>query len=56
MFDVASFTQHITNVFTSVQEKTKKGTSDHIKEIQAFQKYFELPTNLMILDEPSEKQ
>lgn len=41
MFDVATFTQHLTYVFASVQEKTKKGTSTHIKEIQAFQKYFE---------------
>lgn len=41
MFDVSVFTQYLTNTFASVQDKYKKGTQTHIKEIQAFQKYFE---------------
>lgn len=41
MFNVETFTQHLTNVFAYEQESTKKDTSTHIKEIQAFQKYFE---------------
>lgn len=31
----------LTKAFTFVQEKVKKGISTHIKEIQAFQNYFE---------------
>lgn len=41
MFKVPAFTQHLTIAFPSVQERSKKGISSHIKEIQAFQKYFE---------------
>lgn len=41
MFDVYAFTQHLTNSFAYVQDKSKKGTLTHIKEIQAFQKNFE---------------
>lgn len=40
MFDVKTFTQHLINVFSFVQERTKKGTSTYIKEIKAFEKYF----------------
>ena len=48
MFGVTDFNNHITKAFAFVQDKTKKGTHRHIKEIQAFQKYFETvynPTN-----------
>lgn len=42
VFDVHAFTQHLTKAFTFVQDKSKKGISNHIREIQAFQKYFEI--------------
>lgn len=40
-FDVAAFTTQLTNAFSFVQDRTKKGIQRHIKEIQKFQKYFE---------------
>lgn len=33
--------QHITDAFASIQDQHKKGITTHIKEIRAFQKYFE---------------
>lgn len=33
--------QHLTNAYSSLQQKFKKGKDRHIKEIQTFQKYFE---------------
>lgn len=41
MFDVLAFNKHLTTAFASIQERSKKGISTHIKEIQVFQKYFE---------------
>ncbi|XP_058748016.1 uncharacterized protein LOC131620851 [Vicia villosa] len=41
IFDADSLAQELTAAFTDVQENFKKGTSTHIKEIQAFQKFFE---------------
>lgn len=41
-YDVPSFTQHIDKAFLLMQERTKKGTYTLIKEIQAFQNYFEI--------------
>lgn len=38
---VEGFTKHLTRAFSFVQDKIKKGKFTHIKEIQAFQKYFE---------------
>ena len=49
MCGIKDFQKHLTKAFASVQDKTKKGTQWHIKEIQAFQKYFETfynPTDL----------
>lgn len=40
-FNVPAFHHHLTKVFSSVQDKVKKGLSTHIKKVQAFQKYFE---------------
>ena len=40
-YEVPSFIQHIDKAFLSVQERTKKCTHTLIKEIQAFQIYFE---------------
>jgi hypothetical protein len=40
-YDVSSFIQHFDKAFLLVQEKTKKDTYTLIKEIQAFQYYFE---------------
>lgn len=40
-YDVPSFIQHFYKAFLLVQERTKKGTYTLIKEIQAFQNYFE---------------
>lgn len=39
--DVATISQHLTGSFSYLLQKFKKGISKHIKEIQAFQKYFE---------------
>ena len=39
--DVSAFSSLIDQAFPDVQEKIKKSKSTHIKEIQAFQKYFE---------------
>src|SRR3954471_13965103 len=41
IFDADSLAQELTAAFTDVQENFQKGTSTHIKEIQAFQKFFE---------------
>jgi hypothetical protein len=41
MFNVSAFTQHLTIDFASLQDRSKKGISTRIKEIQAFQKYFD---------------
>src|SRR3954471_22267169 len=41
IFDVDSLAQELTAAFIDVQENFQKGTSTHIKEIQAFQKFFE---------------
>src|SRR3954464_14997368 len=41
IFDAESLTRKLTEAFADVQEKFHKGTSTHIKEIQAFQKFFE---------------
>lgn len=38
---VEGFTEHLTKVFSLVYNIVKKGISTHIKEIHAFQKYFE---------------
>lgn len=40
-YDAPSFTQHFNKAFFFEQEKIKKGTYTHIKEIQAFQNYFQ---------------
>lgn len=40
--DSATISQHLTDVFSSLQQKFDKGRSKHLKEIQAFQKYFEI--------------
>lgn len=39
--DAAIISQHITNAFSSLQEKIDKGRSKHLKDIQDFHKYFE---------------
>src|SRR3954469_9324233 len=39
--DAESLARELTEAFDDVQEKFHKGTSTHIKEIQAFQKFFE---------------
>src|SRR3954468_23280154 len=41
IYDVEGLTRELTKAFTAVQDKFRKGTSTHIKEIQAFQKFFE---------------
>ncbi|XP_058755341.1 uncharacterized protein LOC131628527 [Vicia villosa] len=41
IFDAESLTRELTEAFADVQENFRKGTSTHIKEIQAFQKFFE---------------
>ncbi|XP_058768267.1 uncharacterized protein LOC131641989 [Vicia villosa] len=41
IYDVEGLTRELTEAFTAVQDKFHKGTSTHIKEIQAFQKFFE---------------
>src|SRR3954469_6995730 len=41
IFDAESLTRELTEAFDDEQEKFYKGTSTHIKEIQAFQKFFE---------------
>lgn len=56
MFDVPAFTQHLTTIFAFVQDRSKKGISTHIKEIQAFQKYFETAYRLDELCRPSMMQ
>lgn len=38
----ATLSQHLAYVYSSLQKKFKKGKSWHIKEIQTFQKYFEI--------------
>lgn len=39
--DAVTISQHITDTFSSLHQKFHKGRSKHIKEIQAFHKYFE---------------
>src|SRR4051812_8359149 len=41
ILDADSLTQELTAAFADVQENFRKGTTTHIKEIQAFQKFFE---------------
>lgn len=41
IFDVPSLTQHLNNAFAFIHDMRKKGITTHIKEIRAFQKYFE---------------
>src|SRR3954469_2423995 len=41
IFDAESLTRELTKAFADVQENFHKGTSTHIKEIQAFRKFFE---------------
>ncbi|XP_058732451.1 uncharacterized protein LOC131603986 [Vicia villosa] len=41
ILDADSLTQELTAAFADVQEHFRKGTTTHIKEIQAFQKFFE---------------
>lgn len=38
---VVTLNQHLTNYFSFLQQKLKNGRAKHIKEIHAFQKYFE---------------
>lgn len=45
-FDVLTKRHNLTGAFTSLQTKLIKGTYIHIKEIQAFQHYFEIMYNL----------
>lgn len=40
--NVATLTQQLTDAFSVLQQKFKKGKAKHIKGIQAFQKYFEI--------------
>lgn len=42
IFDVLALTQPLTDAFTSIKYKRKKGITTYIKEIRAFQKYFEI--------------
>ena len=49
IFGVTDLNNHITKVFSSMQDKGKKCMHRHIKEIREFQKYFETvynPTDL----------
>ena len=39
---MVAFSQHLTHAFDSIHEHFKKGKTTHIKEIKAFQKYFEI--------------
>ena len=43
--NVATLTRYLTNVFSSLQQKFNKGKAKHVKEIQAFHKYFEIVYN-----------
>jgi hypothetical protein len=47
MFSTLQIQQHQTEAFSLVQEHVKKGRFTHIKEIRAFQKYFEIVYNPM---------
>lgn len=51
ILNVPSLSRNLTNIFSSIQERFKKGTTTHIKEIQAFHKYFEIA---YILDDLSQ--
>lgn len=40
--NVVTLTQQLTDAFSILQQNFKKGRANHIKEIQTFQKYFEI--------------
>ena len=49
MFNTTQISKRLTKAFSFVQENIQKGKFTHIKEIQAFQRYFETvydPTNI----------
>ena len=47
MFSTIQIQQQLTTAFSFVQEHVKKGRFTHVKEIRAFQKYFEIVYNPM---------
>ena len=47
MFRTIQIQQQLTTAFSLVQEHVKKGRFTHVKEIRAFQKYFEIVYNPM---------
>ena len=43
--NVATLTQYLIDALSSLPQKINKGRAKHVKEIQAFQKYFEIVYN-----------